>query len=119
MSASLIGAAFLAANVRAQSSILLRQSNGLIGLHMKTIGAAIAAASPNDVINVAPGTYKEALTAIGMPLSLIGADATTVIIDATGLGVGIYVDSNDNKGLSGVFISGFTVSRTPTTKGSC
>jgi parallel beta-helix repeat protein len=75
---------------------------------MKTIGAAVATASPNDVINVAAGTYKESVT-IGMPLSLIGADATKVIIDATGLGVGIYVDGIDNKALSGVFISGLTV----------
>ncbi len=75
---------------------------------MKTIGAAVSAASPNDVINVAPGIYKESVK-IGMPLSLIGADATTVVIDATGLGVGIYVDGIDNKGLSGVYVSGFTV----------
>jgi hypothetical protein len=75
---------------------------------MATIGAAVAAASPNDTVNVAPGTYKESIT-IGKPLSLIGADATKVIIDATGLGVGIYVDGNDNKALTGVFISGFTV----------
>ena len=75
---------------------------------MKTIGAAVSAAFPNDVINVAPGIYKESVK-IGMPLSLIGADATTVVIDATGLGVGIYVDGIDNKGLSGVYVSGFTV----------
>ena len=75
---------------------------------MATIGAAVAAASANDTINVAPGTYKESVT-ISKPLSLIGADATKVTIDATGLGVGVYVDGNDNKGLTGVFISGFTV----------
>ncbi len=75
---------------------------------MKTIGAAVSAASPGDVINVAAGTYKESVT-IGMPLSLIGADATKVTIDAGGQGVGIYVDGIDNKALSGVFISGFTV----------
>jgi hypothetical protein len=75
---------------------------------MATIGAAVAAASSGDTVNVAPGTYKESVT-IGKPLSLIGADATKVTIDATGLGVGIYVDGNDNKALTGVFISGFTV----------
>ncbi len=105
--ASLLGAAFLAANVGAEAASYCVNPTASSGC-MKTIGAAISAASPNDVINVAAGTYKEAIT-IGMPLSLIGADATTVIIDATGLGVGIYVDGNDNKGLSGVFISGFTV----------
>src|ERR1700729_2303808 len=50
---------------------------------MATIGAAVAAASPGDTINVAPGTYKESIT-IGKSLSLIGTDATKVIIDATG-----------------------------------
>jgi hypothetical protein len=73
-----------------------------------TIGAAIAKAAPNDTINVAAGTYLESVT-IGKPLSLIGADATKVIINATGLGVGIYVDGIDNQGLAGVFVSGFTV----------
>jgi hypothetical protein len=75
---------------------------------MKTIGAAVAAASANDTVNVGAGTYAESVT-IGKPLSLIGADATKVIINAAGLGVGIYVDGNDNKALTGVFISGFTV----------
>ncbi len=75
---------------------------------LATIGAAIAKASANDTINVAAGTYAESVT-IGKPLSLIGADATKVTINATGLGVGIYVDGNDNPGLTGVFISGLTV----------
>ena len=35
------------------------------------IGAAVRAASPNDTINVAAGTYKEDVI-IGKPLSLIG-----------------------------------------------
>lgn len=73
-----------------------------------TIGAAVAAASANDTINVAAGTYKESVT-IGKPLSLIGADATKVIINAAGLSVGIYVDGIDNPSLANVFISGFTV----------
>jgi parallel beta-helix repeat protein len=75
---------------------------------MKTIGAAVTAASANDTINVGAGTYTESVT-IGKPLSLIGADATKVIINATGLGVGIYVDGIDNKALAGVFVSGFTI----------
>jgi parallel beta-helix repeat protein len=73
-----------------------------------TIGAAVAAASANDTINVAPGTYAESVT-ISKPLSLIGADATKVIINAAGLGVGIYVDGIDNPKLTGVLVSGFTV----------
>src|SRR3984957_1531543 len=75
---------------------------------MATIGAAVAAASANDTINVAAGTYAESVT-IGKPLSLIGIDASKVTINAAGLGVGIYVDGIDNPSLSGVFISGFTV----------
>lgn len=73
-----------------------------------TIGAAVAAASANDTINVAAGTYKESVT-IGKPLSLIGADATKVFINAAGLSVGIYVDGIDNPSLAGVLVSGFTV----------
>lgn len=75
---------------------------------MATIGAAVAAASANDTINVAAGTYTESVT-IGKPLSLVGADATKVIINAAGLSVGIYVDGIDNASLTGVFVSGFTV----------
>lgn len=74
----------------------------------KTIGAAVSAASAGEVIRVAPGTYKEDVV-IGRSLSLIGADPNTTIIDAAGLGNGIYVDGRDNAGLTNVVISGFTV----------
>jgi parallel beta-helix repeat protein len=74
----------------------------------KTIGAAIAGASAGDTITVAPGTYKEAVV-IGKSLSLIGDDATKVTIDATGLGVGIYINGNDNANVAQVLVSGFTV----------
>ncbi|HLK64650.1 MAG TPA: right-handed parallel beta-helix repeat-containing protein [Bryobacteraceae bacterium] len=74
----------------------------------KTIQAAVTAASPNDTINVAAGTYKESVT-IGKPLSLISSGASQTIIEATGLGSGIYVDGIDNKGLANVVVSGFTV----------
>lgn len=77
-----------------------------------TIGAAISAAAANDTVLVSPGTYAESVT-IGKPLSLIGADATKTIIDATNLGVGIYVDGMDNPGLANVFVSGFTVQNAP------
>jgi nitrous oxidase accessory protein NosD len=75
---------------------------------LKTISAAVSAASPNDTINVAPGTYKEDVV-ISKPLSLIGADRHTTAIDATGLANGIYVDGIDNSGLSHVVVTGFTV----------
>jgi hypothetical protein len=73
-----------------------------------TIGSAVNAASANDVIYVAPGTYKEYVV-IGKPLSLIGAGSDPSIIDATGLVHGIFVDGFDNPGLNNVTVAGFTV----------
>jgi parallel beta-helix repeat protein len=73
-----------------------------------TIGAAVAAASPGDEITVEPGTYNEAVV-IGKSLSLIGTNYRNTIIDATGLGNGVYVDGLDNPGLSDVLVSGFTI----------
>jgi len=46
-----------------------------------TIGAAVAAAAANDIIVVAAGTYKEDVV-IGKPLSLIGENKLTTVIDA-------------------------------------
>jgi hypothetical protein len=74
----------------------------------QTISSAVNAASPNDVIDVAPGTYKEYVI-IGKPLSLIGADGDGTIIDATGLAHGIFADGYDNPGLDDVTIAGFKV----------
>ncbi len=73
-----------------------------------TISAAVAGAAAGDTVTVAAGTYKEMVT-IGVPVSLIGVDAATTIIEAKGLSVGIWVDGIDTPGLAGVFISGFTV----------
>jgi len=73
-----------------------------------SIGAAVTRATAGDTIEVAAGTYAEAVT-IAKSLSLIGADPTTTIINARGLGAGIYVDGIDPPHLSGVVISGFTV----------
>lgn len=75
---------------------------------MATIGGAVAAAVAYDIINVAPGTYKEEVV-IGIPLSLVGAGQNRTVIDATGLAHGIFVDGYDNPGLLDVSISGFTV----------
>ena len=69
---------------------------------------AVNAASNNDVINVAPGTYKEDVV-IGKPLSLIGAEGDPSVIDATNLANGIFVDGFDHPGLNNVTIAGFTV----------
>jgi parallel beta-helix repeat protein len=72
----------------------------------KTIGAAVAAAGPGSTINVAAGTYREAVV-IGKPLFLLGAGSVKTIIDAAGLPNAVYVDGFDNAGLSGVTVSGF------------
>lgn len=72
-----------------------------------TITAAVSAASPNDTIDVAPGTYAEDVV-IGKPLSLVGANRNNTIIDATGLPNAIYIDGLDNPGLSEVSVTGFT-----------
>jgi hypothetical protein len=76
-----------------------------------TIGAAVAAASPGDVIQVAEGTYNEQVT-INIPLSLVAAPGSQTIIDATNLTTGIFVNGMSTAptpGVSNVLISGFTV----------
>lgn len=73
-----------------------------------TIGAAVAAAKANDVIQVSAGTYQEDVV-IKTPLSLVGAPFGSAVIDATGKGNGIYVDGYDTPGLAGVVVSGLTV----------
>ncbi|MGP0075280.1 MAG: NosD domain-containing protein [Bryobacteraceae bacterium] len=78
------------------------------GCPYATIGAAVAAAKTNDVIQVSRGTYHEDVV-IGIPLSLIGAPYGNTIIDATGMSNGIYVNGIDHAGLAGVVVSGFTV----------
>ena len=75
---------------------------------LKTIGAAVTAAKAGDTIYVNNGTYAENVI-IGKSLSLIGADSTKTIIDATGLPNGIYVNGLDNPNLSGVFVAGLGV----------
>ncbi len=72
------------------------------------IQLAVNAASKNDLINVAPGTYKEDVV-IGKPLSLVGSGAGSSVIDATGLPNGIVLDGYDNPGLSNVTVAGFSV----------
>jgi parallel beta-helix repeat protein len=73
-----------------------------------TINEAVIAASRNDVITVAAGTYTEDVV-IGKPLSLLGAGAGKSIIDAAGLANGILMDGLDNPGLRNVLVAGFTV----------
>jgi parallel beta-helix repeat protein len=96
---------FVAFSQTAAGNTLCVNPGGSHGCYAK-IQSAVSAASPNDVINVAPGTYKEDVL-IGKSLSLIGADPS--VIDATGLAHGIFVDGLDNPGLNNVTIAGFTV----------
>ena len=73
-----------------------------------TIQGAVNAASANDVIKVASGTYKEYVT-VGIPISLIGEGAGSTIVDAAGLAHGFFVDGFDHAGLKNVTIEHFTV----------
>ena len=70
-----------------------------------SIGAAVAAASAGDVINVGPGTYAESVV-ITKPLSLVGNGAT---INASGLMRGVFVNGSAAAGLNSVHVSGFTI----------
>jgi parallel beta-helix repeat protein len=91
----------------AEATTLCVKPGGSLHCYAK-IQSAVNAASNYDVINVAPGTYREDVT-IGKPLSLIGAGAEETIIDATGLANGIFVDGFDHPGLNDVTVAGFTV----------
>jgi parallel beta-helix repeat protein len=91
----------------AGAAVLCVNASGTGGCQ-KTISAAVAAASAGDIINVAPGTYKETVT-VDKPVSLIGTDSSKTIIDATGQTNGIFINGIDNANLAGVVISGFTV----------
>ena len=73
-----------------------------------TISAAVAAAASHDTVQVAHGTYAEAVV-IGKPLSLIADNLSNTIIDATGLPNGIYIDGIDHSGLREVTVHGFTI----------
>ena len=73
-----------------------------------TISAAVSAASATSVIQVGKGIYKESVV-ITQPLTLAGAGA---IIDATGKGVGIFVNGMSAQPAAGIWlvnISGFTI----------
>jgi hypothetical protein len=72
------------------------------------IQLAVNAASNNDLINVAAGTYAEDVV-IGKPLSLIGSGPERSIIDAANLANGILLDGYNNPGLQNVTVDGFTV----------
>lgn len=74
----------------------------------KTIGAAVTAAHAGDTINVAIGTYNEGVV-IGKSLTLVGANETATVINATNKSNGVYVDGIDYPGLTDVTVTGFTI----------
>lgn len=77
----------------------------------KTIGAAVAAASAGDIVQVQQGTYFEEVT-ITKSLSLIAAPSAHPVIDATNLENGIFVNglsAAPMAGISGVLIKGLDV----------
>jgi Right handed beta helix region len=76
-----------------------------------TIGAAVAAAAPGDVIRVHAGMYNEQVT-ITQSVSLMAAGDAPVTIDATNLANGIFVNgiaAAPMAGVANVLISGFRI----------
>src|SRR5271167_3090468 len=69
-----------------------------------TIGAAVTAAAARDTISVGAGEYAEDVV-LKKPLSLVGAGASSTIINARGLANGVYVDGLDSGGLSNVLVT--------------
>jgi parallel beta-helix repeat protein len=100
-------ALFAAFSHAAAAKTLCVNPGGSHGCYSK-IQTAVNHASPNDVIDVEAGTYKEDVV-IAIPLSLIGAGADPSVIDAAGLPNGIFVNGFDHPGLSNVTVAGFTV----------
>ncbi len=105
LAATVLGAVLAAP--RAVAANLCVQPSGANGCSA-TIQGAVAQAKAGDVIYVAPGVYREAVT-IGVPVALIGAGADATTIDATGLAHGVFVDGYDHPGLTGVTVQGFTI----------
>ena len=96
----------LMAGVASAATLCVNQRGN--GGCFSSITAAVAAASPGDVIQVEQGTYREDVQ-ITKQISLVGANQKNTTIDATGKSNGIYIDGLDAPGLTGVTIRGFTV----------
>ena len=103
----LCGLAVLFFDSAASAATLCVNPSGASGCY-STIGAAVKAASAGDLINIGTGQYAEDVV-ISKPLALVGSGASSTIINARGLANGIYVDGLDNGGLSGVLVTGLTV----------
>jgi nitrous oxidase accessory protein NosD len=108
---SFAASAFLLCAAPTLMAATLCVNPGGIGSCKSTISAAVAAASPGDTIRVAPGTYKEEIV-ITKSLSLVSWGHRKPVIDATGLGNGIFVNGMSAApaaGVSNVLISGFEI----------
>ncbi len=92
------------------AAVLCVNTGGKFGCQA-SISAAVAAAVPNDTIQVAQGTYKEEVV-ITKSLSLVAQGNTHPVIDATGLPNGVFINgmaAAPNPGVAAVVISGFEV----------
>ena len=105
---ALTGAMIVASAASVAGAATLCVNPGGTGGCQSSISAAVAAASPGETINVAPGRYTGGVT-IDKPVSLIGANERNTVIDAAGMPTGITIDGIASPGLSGVVVSGFTV----------
>jgi len=74
-----------------------------------TIQEAVDVASWGDIIQVASGTYYEHVE-INKPLTLVGENPNTTIIDGNGAGSIFFVTSDQELRWVGVKIIGFTIS---------
>jgi len=100
----------LGAGLSAHGATLCVNPTGSAGCY-STISAAVSAAKANDVIDVAPGTYKEQVT-LTKALSLISTTKSGAIIDATGKSNGIFVNGMAAAPSPGIYsstVSGFVV----------
>jgi parallel beta-helix repeat protein len=77
-----------------------------------TIQAAINAANPGDIIQVASGIYYEHVV-VNKSLTLIGESSSTTIIDGNGTGIVIRINAPD------VEVRGFTVQNAGELMGRC
>ena len=96
----------------ASAATLCVNPNGKAGCK-STISAAVAAASPGDIITVAHGTYAEQVT-ITIPLSLIAEPSyyQKPVINAAGKTNGIFVNGMATAplpGVANVLIAGFEI----------
>jgi len=73
-----------------------------------SISAAVAAASAYDTISVQAGTYSEDVI-VNKPVSIVGVNRASAIVDASGQANGFNIDGLDNPGLANVTITGFTI----------